>query len=67
MGADVSEENITSIFRVKISRTINQRAVGVSAARGFFPRLILDPENGGKIFLQHVGSHTDHAAVFLRR
>jgi hypothetical protein len=65
MGTDVSEENITSIFRVKISGTRNQLAVGVSAALLFLPRLILDPENGGEIFLRNVGSHTDHAALFL--
>jgi hypothetical protein len=52
MKTNVLEENTTSIFRVENQQSKKQ-------ACSMLPWLILDPEDGGHMFLRNVDSHTD--------
>jgi hypothetical protein len=63
MPTDISEECITSIFRVG-NQPSKETACSVWLG---IPRLILDPENGSDNFLRNIGSHTDYTAPYPRR
>jgi hypothetical protein len=56
VSADVSEEHIASIFRVKeqAKQETSVKAGGKHHA-GFFLGLFLDPEDRGNMFLRNVG------------
>jgi hypothetical protein len=61
MCTDVSEEHITSIFRIE-----NQAEQDTSLQQ-VTTLLIFDTEDGGDMFLQNVGSHTDCTVLNPRK
>jgi hypothetical protein len=71
LWTDVSEEHVTSIFRVEnqpCKKTRCSRWLGrMAAALWFLARLIFNPEAGGDTFLWNISSHMIYMVLYLRR
>jgi hypothetical protein len=67
---NVSEERITSIFKIK-SQPCNKpecyQVAGHLPSRLFLARLNFYPEDGGNMFTRNVGSCSDNTALYPRR
>jgi hypothetical protein len=51
----------------KISQARNHHVASGQAISWFLVQLIFNPEDGGDLFLQNIGSHMNHVALYPRR
>jgi hypothetical protein len=64
---DISEELITSIFRVDKSASEEPAWAAATCSQWFLARGFFYPENGADMFLRNVGSHKIYTAPHHRR